>query len=159
EEAMCRLTPWLGSVVVTMLVLGTIVRADDEKIPLEKVPEVVRKALKAKYPKAEVVDAEKGDQDGKPVYEFNLKEGDRKWEASFSRDGKFVGSEELIKEADLPAKVKEAFAKKYPGAKVLTAEKAVTGEGDSAKTVYEIITETDKGKIEAEFDPDGKFIA
>ena len=153
---MRRFSRWLA---VGLLVLGAPAWADEDKVPLDKVPAPVMKALKAKYPKAEVVTAEKADQDGKQVYEFDLKEGERKWEASFSPEGKFVGSEEAVAEADLPAKVKAAFAKKYPGAKVLSAEKAVTGEGASAKVVYEIVTQTDKGKVEAEFDPDGKFIA
>jgi hypothetical protein len=52
------------------------------------------KAVKAKYPKAEIVSAEKGDQDGTKVYEFELKEGDKKWEASFTPEGKFVSSED-----------------------------------------------------------------
>ena len=38
---------------------------------------------------------------------------------------------------------KAAF-KPFVIAKVLSAEKATTGEGDAAKVVYEIITETDK---------------
>ncbi|HEV3142881.1 MAG TPA: PepSY-like domain-containing protein [Gemmataceae bacterium] len=157
---MIRCSKWLVFVAACVFAVGAIAWADDdEKVPLDKVPEVVLKAVKAKYPKAEIIDAEKGDQDGKKVYEFNIKVGDRKMEVSFAPDGKFTGSEEAVKEADLPAKVKEAFAKKYPGAKVLSAEKAVAVDGDKEKVTYEIITETDKGKIEAEFDETGKFIA
>lgn len=131
---------------------------DEGKVSLDQVPKVVKDALKAKFPKAEVVSAEKGDQDGTKVFEFELKQGEKKWEASFTPDGKFAGSEEAIKEADLPAKVKEAFQKKYPKAKVLEMERAVTGEGKAEKVVYEIIIEADKGKLEIQFDPDGKVL-
>jgi len=51
---------------------------------LDKAPKVVRDAVKAKYPKAQIVAAEKGDQDGKAVYEFDLKDGEKKWEVSFT---------------------------------------------------------------------------
>jgi hypothetical protein len=147
------------ALIIGLLVLGAAVaRADDEKIPLDKVPKKVLEAVKAKYPKAEIVAAEKGDQDGTEVYEFDLKEGDKKWEASFTPDAKFVSSEEPIKEADLPAKVKEAFKKKYPDAKVVEMEKETTGEGDKAKVVYEIVIEHGKGKLEVQFDPEGKFL-
>ena len=51
---------------------------------MDKAPKVVRDAVKAKYPKAQIVAAEKGDQDGKAVYEFDLKDGEKKWEVSFT---------------------------------------------------------------------------
>lgn len=152
---------FIGSVAAcAMLALALVARADeDEKVPLDKVPAKVKEALKAKYPKAEIVSAEKGDHDGTKVYEFKLKEGEKTWEASFTPDGKFDSSEEVLKEADLPAKVKDAFRKKYGEVKVVEIEKETTGEGEKAKVVFEIVFQKDKVKIEAQFDPDGKFLA
>ena len=121
-------------------------------------PAVVKDALKAKFPKAEVVSAEKGDVDGTKVYEFKLKQGDKEWEVAFTPDGKFHSSEEPLKEAELPAKVKDAFKKKYGDVKILTIEKETTGEGERARVVFEIVFEKDKDKFEAQFDPDGKFL-
>ena len=147
-------------VAVTTLAFVAIAQADDEgeKLPLDKVPAVVKDAVKAKYPKAEIVSAEKGDVDGTKVYEFEMKEGAKKWEVAFTPDGKFHSSEEPVAEADLPAKVKDAFAKKYGDAKIVSAEKETTGEGDKAKIVYEIILLKGKEKLEAQFDPEGKFL-
>jgi hypothetical protein len=143
-----------------VFVLGLGTRADDEgKVTLDKVPANVKAGLKAKYPKAEIVSAEKGDVDGTKVFEFKLKEGTKEWEVAFTPDGKFHSSEEALKEADLPAKVKEAFRKKYGAVKVLEMEKATTGEGAKAKVVYEIVFEKGKDKLEAQFDPEGKFLA
>ena len=144
------------TVLAALMVAGGV-RADEEKVPLDKVPAKVRQALKTKYPRAEVVSAEKEDENGKTVYEFKLKQGKKKWEASFTPDGDFVGIEEVIKESDLPAQVKEGLRKKYPHAKVLRVEKETTGEGDSAKVVYEIVVQDKKGKREVQFDPHGKF--
>lgn len=133
--------------------------ADDEKLPLDKVPQAIKDAVKAKYPKAEIVSAEKGDVDGTKVFEFKLKEGTKEWEVAFTPDAKFHSSEEPLAVADIPAKVKEAFTKKYGDPKIVSAEKETTGEGDKAKVIYEIIFEKGKDKLEAQFDPEGKFLA
>jgi hypothetical protein len=58
----------------------------------------------------------------------------------------------------LPAKVKEAFTKKYTDVKIVTIEKETMGEGAAMKVVFEIVFEKGKEKFEAQFDPDGKFI-
>jgi hypothetical protein len=157
---MRRWSNWLAGVTAGLLVLGAVARADEgsDKIPLDKVPAPVMKAFKAKYPTAKIVTAEKGDQDGKQVYEFAIEQGGKKLEVSFSPDAKFVGSEEVIKESDLPAKVRQAFQKKYPKAEVVEVEKAITAEGGSEKVVYEIIIKHEKGKLETRFDPEGKFL-
>src|SRR5262245_40307121 len=148
-----------GLFAIVALSVGMVASAEDEKIPLDKVPAKVKEAVKAKYPKAEIESAELGDQDGKKVYEFNLKEGDKKWEASFTPEGKFVSAEEPIaKEDDLPAKVKEAFRKKYPDAKVVRMEKETIGEGAVEKVVYEIVIEKGKDQVEVQISPDGKIL-
>jgi uncharacterized membrane protein YkoI len=158
-----RMRTFLGSLTavvgLALLVLAGGVRAAEEKTPLDKVPAKVLAAAKAKYPKAEIVSAEKEDENGKIVYEFKLTEGDKKWEATFTAGAKFVGIEEVIKESDLPAKVKEALRKKYPDAKIARVEKETTGEGEAAKVIYEILITTAKGKREVEFAPTGKIVA
>ncbi|VTR92942.1 unnamed protein product [Gemmata massiliana] len=51
---------YLTAATVVVFVLGPApVRADEEKVPLEKVPKAVREAAKKRFPKAEVVDASK----------------------------------------------------------------------------------------------------
>jgi hypothetical protein len=159
---MRRIATCLGlAAAMGLLVLATAAQADDEdeKVPLSQVPAKVTQALKAKYPRAQVLTAGKGDQDGTKVYEFELKEGDAKWEAAFTPDGKFAGSEEVIKDAALPAAVRKAFHAKYPGANVEEIEKAITVEGSLEKVVYEFIMKTAQGKLEAQFDPTGKFLS
>ena len=148
-------------VAVTLATLVAVVRADDddEKISLDKVPAAIKDAIKAKYPKAEIVSAEKGDVDGTKVFEFKLKEGTKEWEVAFTPDARFHSSEEPVAQADLPAKVKEGFQKKYGEVKFVSAEKETTGEGEKAKVIFEIIFEKDKVKLEAQFDPEGKFLA
>jgi hypothetical protein len=155
---MQKLSRWLMAAVAMVTLVAVARSDDDEKVPLDKVPAKILDAVKAKYPKAKLVSAGKGDVDGTKVFEFKLKEGTKEWEAAFTLDAKFHSSEEPLKESDLPAKVKEAFTKKYGEVKILTAEKETTGEGDKAKVVYEIVIEHGKGKLEVQFDPEGKFV-
>ena len=154
------MTRLFSCATAVVLALSLNARADeDEKVPLDKVPAKVKDAVKAKYPKAEIVTASMGDVDGTKVYEFELKQGEKKWEAAFTPDGKFHSAEEPIAtEADLPAKVKEGFRKKYPDAKLVSIEKETSGEGDAAKVVYEIIVQKGTEKVEVQFDPEGKFL-
>ncbi|GAC1473594.1 MAG: hypothetical protein NVSMB9_22490 [Isosphaeraceae bacterium] len=149
------------AVALSLLAVGTLVRAEeeDEKVPLNQVPAVVTKKLQAKYPGAQVQSAAKGDVDGTKVYEFELKVGQKKLEVAIAPDGKFVGSEEVITEAALPAPVQKAFHAKYPGAKVEEFEKAINGEGTDEKVTYEVAMKTDKGKTVAQFDATGKFLS
>jgi hypothetical protein len=148
--------------VIMGAVLGLFVLASglqaDEKISLDKVPPRIKRALKAKYPKANVVSAAKETEQGKTVYEFKLEDGDKKWEATFTPAGRFVGTEEAIQEGDLPDAVKKALHKKYPEAKALKMDKETTGEGASAKVVYEIVIQMGEKKSEVQFDPKGKFL-
>jgi uncharacterized membrane protein YkoI len=143
---------------MAMLVLAFAVQeVGAQKIDLDKVPAKVKDAAKAKYPKAKILSVEMGDADGTKVYEFLLEQDKKQWEVCFTTDGKFHSSEETITE--LPAKVKEAFDKKFPGAKVTKMEKETTGEGDKAKIVYEIFVERGTDQFEIHYGPDGKFIA
>jgi hypothetical protein len=143
--------------VTAMLALAFVVRAgDDEKIPLDKVPPKVLDAVKAKYPKAKILSAQNGDVDGTKVFEFMLEQGKKQWEVAFTPDAKFHSSEESITE--LPAKVKEAFDKKFPGAKITKMEKETTGEGEKAKVIYEIFVMRGTDEFEILYDADAKFI-
>jgi hypothetical protein len=154
-----RFAAWAACAVV--LIAGSSVQAqeeNDEKVPLDKVPAVVKDGVKAKFPKAKILSAQKGDVDGTKVFEFMLKEGKKEWEVAFTPDGKFHSSEELITEAELPAVVKDAFRKKYGDVKLVKLEKETTGEGAKAKVIYEIFFEKGTDVFEAEYDQSGKFI-
>lgn len=136
---------------------ASLVRADEE-IPLDKVPPGAVKAVKEKYPKARIVRVEKDDDDGRTVYEFDLKDGDKKVEAGFTADGKFVKAEEEIGEKDVPPAVMAAFKQKHPAAKPSKVEKVTRGDGAQAKVVYEFDIKDGDKDYEVYFSPDGKFV-
>ncbi len=142
---------------VAVLTLAFVcVRADEEKVPLDKLPKAVSDAVKAKFPKAEMVGASKEKEDGKEVFEVQLKQNKLNIDVTVSPEGKILGVEKEIEAKDLPKKVAEALETKYPKATIKLAEELIK---DDKLTGYElVITTADKKMLEVVFDPDGKFV-
>ncbi len=128
----------------------------EESISMDKVPKAVKATL-AKYAAAsEVKNVEKGDQDGKKVFEFDIEQGARKFEVAISTKGKFMGTEEDVEFSTLPAAAQKTLQDKAAGGKVSGCEKAVDAEG---KITYEGTIEKDGKKAEIAVDADGKLIS
>jgi len=143
------------AVVLGLLVLVAAVRADEEKIPLDKVPKAVREAVKDKFPGAKLIGAEKEKEDKQTVYEIKLEHKGQKREATFKPDGTLVGVEKEIAAKDLPGAVTEALEAKYPKA----AYKKVEEETKGDKVTYEVLLVTaDKKTFEVVLDPRGKIL-
>jgi len=144
-----------GLAAAAFLATATALRADEEKIPLDKVPKAVLDAVKAKYPDGELLGAEKENENGKTLYEIKVKNKDQTLEASFTEDGKLDSIEEPIDLKALPKEVSDALDAKYPKAKLDRAEKETEGD----KISYEVRLTTAEGKkLEVELDPKGKIL-
>jgi uncharacterized membrane protein YkoI len=158
EGSMRPFVTGLGlAALLGLLIAAGAVRADEkeEKIPLDKVPKAVLDALKAKYPDAELVSAEKEIEDGKTIYEVAIKNKGQKLEVSFSPEGKFIEAEKAIDVKDLPKAVTDALEAKYPKATIKRAEEVTKDDGVG----YEVlITTADKKTFEIELDAKGKIL-
>ena len=144
----------LSFVAVCVLAISTV-RADEEKIPLDKLPKAVLDAVKAKFPKAELVSAEKETEDGKTVYEVAIKEGKTTAEIKLSEDGKILEIEREVDVKDLPKAIKDALEAKYPKAKHTGAEESIQGD----KKNYEVALTTADGKtLKVTLDGAGKIL-
>ena len=130
--------------------------AKEEKIPLDKLPTAVVKAVKAKFDGATLVSAEKEKADGKLVYEVNLKHKGHAIEVTVTPEGKIVAVEKIIAAKDLPEAVADALKQKYPKATVKKVEEI---SKDDKITAYEVLLVTDgKKTLEVKFDPKGKVL-
>ncbi len=130
-------------------------RADEEKVPLEKVPAAVIKAVKDKFPGARIREAEKEVEDGQTLYELELIYEGHKYDVTAKADGTITEIEKQINPADLPKAVSRALRAKYPKAKIVKAEAVTKG----AKKTYEVIVETAaKMTIEVVLDHSGKIL-
>jgi hypothetical protein len=141
--------------VLVGLALAASVAGAGVRVPLEKVPAPAVKAIKDRFAKATIQSV---DKEGKDRFEFALKEGDRTFDVGVTAEGKFLHVKEEVPAKDLPAAVKSAVEKKFPGAEITEAEKVVTGEGDSAKTVYELVVKKGKETQSVAFDSKGRFV-
>jgi hypothetical protein len=118
---------WLGLSALAGLVLLAAVagRAADEKeknkaekIPADKIPKAVMDTIKARLPGAEIISAEKETEDGKVVYDIELKHKGRKYEMDIHEDGTLIEIEKEVAAKDVPEAVTKALKAKYPDATV-----------------------------------------
>ncbi len=86
------------------LVVGLVVavaapaaRAQEEKVPLDKVPKAVMGAAKKRFPGAELIGASAEKENGKTVYEVELKHQGQHVDATYAEDGGLVSLEKQIK--------------------------------------------------------------
>jgi len=153
----------VASVVLGFVVLPTVVGSDDkkaEKLTVDKLPKKVKDAIENRFPKAEITSAEKETEDGKVVYDIELKHEGRKYEMDILEDGTIVEIEKEIKLKDLPEAVAKAIKAKYPDAKIEEIMEVNKVKGKEEKPDhYEVTLEMkDKKKMEITVSLDGKTI-
>lgn len=151
---MRTVTGGLG-VVAVLVLAGTAWGADEEKIPLDKVPRAVLDAVKARFEGARLKGAEKETEDKKTYYEVQIEHKGKKIEVILTPGGKIVAIETVIATTDLPTAVLKTVESKYPKGKIRQAEE-IQKDG---KVFYELVIDTaDSKKLEVVFDPKGKVV-
>jgi Putative beta-lactamase-inhibitor-like, PepSY-like len=115
ENAMRRVTTWLGAAAMAGLALTVAAsRADDKKISPDDLPAKVKEALNHRFPGAKVTSAEKEIEKGQVVYDLELKHDGRKYEMDVKEDGTILEIEKEIPLRELPAAVAKALKDHYP---------------------------------------------
>ncbi len=138
------------------LTFGAAARADEEKVPLDKLPAKVKDAVKAKFPDAEFVSASKEIEDKVLLYEVKIKSKKQTIEVTVTEDGKIVEIEAAIAPGDLPKAVVDSLFRTYGPVNFLKVEDIVKGD----KKYYEVLIVHARGarKTEVEIDKDGKIL-
>jgi uncharacterized membrane protein YkoI len=132
------------------------VRADEEKVPLDKVPKAVMDAVKKKFPDAKITEASKEKEDGKTIFEIAFTFKDSKYEVECEEDGTIIAIDKQIEAKELPKEVAKTLEEKYPKATYKVIEE-VTKKDKIAHYEVELVT-ADKKEIEVEIDPAGKIL-
>jgi uncharacterized membrane protein YkoI len=151
-------------VLWTLALLGlfglTTARSGEEKFPLDKLPKAVVDALKARFPGAELKGVEKEKDGDKIFYDVTLKHKGGNFEVSVTPEGEITTIERQIDAKDLPKKVTEALASKYPKATYKMIEEVYKVKDKKEKLAYyEVAVVTaDKKKLEVLVAPDGTFV-
>lgn len=149
---MTSLTKAAAALMVGAFALAGV--AGEEKIALDKVPAKAMKAVKAKFPGAELTGAAKDEEDGKVTYEVMLTYKGAKHDVSVKDDGTITGIEKVIAVDDLPGAVTKAVTKKYPNAKIKTAEEITVDD----KTNFEVAVASGGKTFEMVISPKGKIV-
>lgn len=152
-----RTTLRLAALAAVALLTAAGGRADDEKVPLDKLPKAVAEAVKAMFPKAELKEAEKGTTDGKTKYEIKIQDGTSAIELNVTDAGVITDYEKAITLKDLPKAVADTVAAKHPGKTPKVVEEFYTvKDGKGTLAYYEVLFEIDGKDVELEILPDGK---
>ncbi len=130
--------------------------AADEGIKPSDVPAVVKDGLKAKFPNAEIKSAEKGEEEGKPIFELTISSDHHDIDVTLSPKGEILSYEKTLKVNERPKAMKKSLNAKYPRATVQVIEEV--WEHDKLTGYEGIIITPDKKKVEVTFDPKGKLI-
>ncbi len=139
----------LAALLGLAMLAGTS-QADEEKIPVEKLPAAVTKAVKKKFPKARIHAASKEVEDGATTYEVELKVEGHSVDLALNAEGKILEIEKEIPIDELPKAAKKRLAARYPGAKIEKVEEITKGEDGPVHYEVAIKAEvvfTAKGKI------------
>lgn len=126
--------------VISLLLSATTLKATE-------VPDVVEKAFAQKFPIAKKVKWHKEKDNN---YEASFMLNDKETSAVYSPDGQLKETETEISASELPKAVSEAFAKKYPNAKI---EETAKIERSGGAVIYEI--EVKGQKTDLLFDESG----
>jgi hypothetical protein len=145
----------LGALIALAL-FATITVADEEKVPLDKLPAKITDAVKAKFPKAELVKASKEKENNETIYEVAIKSEGQKMDVSLKEDGTIIEIEKEIDAKDLPKAVTNAVKEKYGKVDYKIAEEVIKKD---KLEYYEVVVETaEKKTFEVEVSPEGKII-
>lgn len=134
-------------------------RADEEKVPLDKLPKAVKEAVEKRFPKVEMTEAAKEKDGDQVVYEVSLRKDGKTIDVTVTEAGAITLIEQEIEFKDLPKAVAKTFEDKYPNAKYEVVE-SVTKVADGKETLdyYEAtLVAADKKKWEVTVLPDGKL--
>jgi hypothetical protein len=145
----------ISGLLVLLIVTIPFACAGEEKVPLDKLPDSVVKAVTLKFPEAKMTSAVKATADGKTSYEVTLKAGKFGIDVTLTSEGKIMQVEKEMAFTDLPKPVAAAFSARYPKAKVKRIEEL---SKDDKIISYELLIEAAEKTLEGYFDPQGKFL-
>ena len=103
---------------LAVLGLASGARAQEEKIPLHRVPKAVLTSAKAKFPGSEIKKASKETEDGEPVVALEMKHHRHNVDVTLKVDGTVVLVETGVTSKEVPKVVLQAIRQSYPGATV-----------------------------------------
>ena len=144
---MTRLTVASVAVLIVVALSACASAAKSKKISTSDVPGPVMASINARFPGAQLTSVERENENGGVIYDFELRQGGRKFEADVKADGTIIEVEKEVPAAEVPDAVTSAVKAKYPGAtirEIMEVDK-VSGQTETPDH-YEVNLKTSGGK-------------
>jgi len=172
----CRTLSRLMLVVALCFVASRVSAAEEDevKMKLAACPAAVQKTLKREAGGAKISEVDKELEDGKTIYEVDVKIDGKNYEVTVAEDGTLLEKvldedgkeeqedraaeqveEEKIKLSDCPVAVQKTLKREATGEAIETVDK----ETDDGKTVYEVDVKIGGRNYEIKVAPDGTLIS
>jgi hypothetical protein len=150
----------LGAFAMFLSIGAATVRAQEEAVPVDRIPKAVMNSLLGKFPKAKIDKCTKAKEGNDVVYDIEFKVEGRKTEADIKENGSFINYEQAIEAKDLPKVVKDAVDKKYPKAtwKDVMEEKEIHGNEEKLSAYEVTLVTAEKKEVEVRVSPEGKIL-
>jgi hypothetical protein len=147
-------------ILVLVVFIGTVVRAKEEPVPVDKIPKAVMDALLEKFPKAKIDKCTRAKEGDDIVYDIEFTQEGRKCEADITEKGTYINYEKAIGANDLPRAVRVAIEKRYPKATLTEVMEETEVKGQSEKlSAYEVVlTTSDQKDVEVRLSPSGRIL-
>ncbi len=145
--------------LLVLLILAVGSPAAGERVRLNSVPLPVLEAVKTRFKDARLNGADKGVQDGSPVYEIAIKHGGQSIDVVLTPQGTILLIKKQIAADDLPEAVTRALELTYPKARYQEVEEVITVQGPQETLAhYELMLVTAQRRtVEVQVSPDGKI--
>lgn len=146
--------------VLVLLLAPALAFAQEESVPVSKLPAEIRAAVNARFPNAPISGVSRETEDGKTFYEVTLKVNGKNVDVTASLAGALTLIEREMKRSELPAAVSKLLEEKYPKAKYQLVEdvSSVTANGTTL-SYYEVqIVDAKKQALEVQVALDGSKI-
>jgi hypothetical protein len=144
------------AVALALLLVTSAARADSDKVEIGDLPAAVTDTLKARFPGAKLVGADREKDGDKVTYEVELEYKGTDYSVKVSDKGKLLQIEKDIPFRAVPRVVVAAVFKKYP--KCVVKEAGEISVDEKVTSYSLVIVTTDKKKLEVIFDTAGKFL-
>jgi len=141
-RGMARTLAITAAVVAVWTASSALSAEKSEKISPDRLPQKVADAVRERFPGSEMASVERETENGRTVYDVELKQKGRKYEMDIEADGNVLEIEKEIAVADLPDPVRKAVEGKYSGAVVKEAmEVNLVKERQEKPDHYELVLE------------------
>ena len=153
-----QLIPFTGSLIALVACAG-VHEHGSSTLSIADVPDNVRHTLDARFPSASVSSVAREHEHGTTVYDFELRQSGRKYEADVAENGTLLEVEKEVGIHDVPESVLHAAQAKYHGAIVRDVmEVDVVNGTEERPDHYEVVLVVGSETHEVNVSLDGKSV-